>query len=645
MKNPLLLPRHSLFFLILLLLTGAMGGGISARAADVPKAPRQATIIVSSTPTRVERFAAWELSKYLAAATGIDATVVHGAPAAPAGLVFWVGARTGDDRLARDRFPLARLGDAKLIEDGVCIDGDDKQVLLVGQGERGALNAVYTYLESVVGCHWPEPGRDSIPHIPEWKPAKVRLVTNPQFAWRAWGNHGHHTKEDFLKIIDWQAKNRMNSFQLFPTPYSEDRDFVINAVLDRGLLPNIGGHSRDFFLSGKKYLPEHPDWFSFDEGKRTEQLNYANEASLPTYIANVVAFLKKYPEIKVVSLWPNDGYGFNLPEVPGKNGTDILLSYVNKLAAGIHAEVPEVQSEFLAYIMYTAAPLATRPEPYVMPTFCEHYGSFGARDHWHPITDDRAANKALRTELEKWVAMSTQVTEFSYYGAESIKHFLYHPIEDVMVADCHYYHKIGLAGNVVELSNPQIWWTSSATIYAYARAAWDGSLTADQIETDYYSSLYGPAAPAMRRHADELKALYDVSPAAQNEKGTNIVGTVDLTGKDYDAVLRQYAEGFARANAALAEALTLAKDDWTKERVRKLQSVTGYIDDWLQIQCGEQHLAQVKSAALKAHILALIDHALNLEVIAGEDAHAYGSATKELQRTRDRISAIATSAP
>jgi hypothetical protein len=601
------------------------------------------TIVLPPSPTRVEKFAAAELGKYLAAATGAKTTLADGAP--PSGVVFFVGNLGGDPaRLTQKGFPPAKLDDSPLVEDGIDIESDGRQTLLVGKGERGALNAVYTYLEDVIGCHWPEPEREFVPHLSNWTPQPVHRVVNPQFPWRGMANRGA-TKEYFLKVVDWLGKNRLNAFQIFPNLYANFHPYLADAIADRGLMLNVGAHSREFFLPTKKYQADHPEWFALEKGKRTNQLDYANFDSIPAYVAGVVAFLKQNPEIKIVSLWPNDGYGFNAMTAKDRNATDVLLTYINQLAAGIHAEVPDVQCEFLAYVVYTAAPLSTKPDPYVMPTFCEHYGSIGARDHWHPITDNRAANQRLREELVKWIACSKQVTEFSYYGDDCIKRYLYHPLEDVVVADCHYYRSIGLAGDFDLITASRGWWANSATTYAYARAMWDAGVTAEQIKADYYASLYGAAAGAMRRHAEEVEALYDISPAGNKPLSRTLVGAIDISGKDYPSVLAQYAAGIARAHRALAEAAALTPDLWIQGRIDKLQSDTDYLDLWFQIQCGEQHLSQARSAELKAHVLALIDQALKNEVVAVDDAKGWQSANQALHAAHNRVAAIVCDQP
>lgn len=641
---------------MLVMMLGAWGGGQEWIAHAGEPAQRTATIVISKEATRVERFAAGELERYLEAVTGREATITNRAPEPGSKLVYWVGnLEAGKDRLGQEGYPLKRIGNAKLVEDGVCIDGDQREVLLVGLGERGALNAVYTYLEDVLGCYWPEPGKEYVPVVAGWRAGTVRRVVNPQLAYRGIGIHGRCTKEFFAILVDWLAKNRMNAFQLFPATYETYRPYVLEAVLDRGLMPNIGAHSREFFLPTRKYRPGHPDWFAKTEGEKTqeqgsgsEQLCYSDYGSVETYASNVLAAIRAWPETRIVGLWPNDGYGFcactNCRNFPG-NPTDLLLSYVNRVAERIHAGAPEVKVEFLAYIVYLNAPEKVKPLPYVVPTFCEHYGAIGARDHWHPITDDRAANKVLREALGKWIAMSQDVTEFSYYGTDSFKRFLYHPLADVIVADCAYYHRVGLAGNVVELGDPLSWWSHALTIYAYTRAAWDGQVTSLKIEREYYESLYGDAAGAMRRHAQAVEQLYEVSPEMVNSKGSTPLGAINIEGKNYDEVLREYAGVIKRADGALAEARRMTTDQRVRTRLEKLQSDTDYLDLWFQIQCGQLRLERDKSAKLRDHILNMINAAFRLDVVTNDDAQGYRTVNGALNTASNSVSSTACLLP
>jgi hypothetical protein len=589
----------------------------------------EARIVLALTPTRVERFAAAELKKYLAAAAGVHAEIVtaDAKVSTTQQYVFWVGNLTEPDGLPKKGFPADALQSAQLNQDGVCVDSGVERAILLGRGSRGALAAVYTYLERVLGCHWPEPGEDFVPKLVKWRPAPVRLIVNPTFSFRGVAIHGKCNKEYFALLVDWLAKNRMNAFQLHPGHYDAVRSHVLDAVLDRGLMPNIGGHSREDYLPTIKYQKEHPNWFAKTSDPNSKQLCYSNHESTSTYAANVVAYLKTHPEIAIVSLWPNDGYGFcecaRCKASPNK-GSDLLLSYVNRVAEKIHAQVSDVKIEYLAYIHYVSAPKYVKPLPYVTPIYCENYGSIGDRDHFHPITDDRSANKALRRELEKWIALSSQATEFSYYGDDCLKRFLYCPISEVIVADYRYYRKAGLAGNFVLLTNPESWWSHAMTLYACARAAWDAELDTQEIENDYYESLYGPAGKAMRQHAMALAALHAFPMTF-------------ATAEQHRVSLERYSQGIREAMAAMDRAQATQPRPYVQERIRKLRIDTEYAALWYQTQCDIERYWIERSPALKERIIASLDRALKLEVIVQDDLSGYRSASSLLSRFREQF--------
>ena len=243
-------------------------------------------------------------------------------------------------------------------------------------------------------------------------------------------------------------------------------------------------------------------------------------------------------------------------------------------------------------------------------------------DHRRPCRQ-----QCLREELEKWISVSHQVTEFSYYGDDCIKRFLYRPIPDVIVADYRYYERVKLAGHFVLSTNPQSWWSHAVTLYACARAGWDRDLDAPQIEANYYHSLFGPAAEAMRKHAAILDALHEVNPVSAN-------------AEQHAAILRRYAEGIRNAKASLESAQSTNPKPYVAERIRKLQIATDYLDLWFQIQCDQHRFAyREKSAELRDRILANIDRALKLEVITQDDAKGYGTGVAVLNSMRKCVAA------
>jgi hypothetical protein len=609
-------PRSKGFYIMLSLLLA-----VNLLVAEAPPAANafSAQIVLPTDASRIDRFAATELKRCLKASLGRDIRLSEGKAADVPGTVFFVGSLESGVNHLPGFPPIAPIKLSALQPDGVCLYGDGQKVALVGKGPRGGLCAVYDFLERYVGCHWPEPGREYLPKRSDLK-LNIDSTNNPLFTYRGVGLHGAPGAQFFMLVVDWLGKNRMNGLQLFCADYDELRPTALDAILDRGLFLNIGAHSRDYFYPGKRYFPPHPDYFAMLKGKRTveTQLCYSNHGSIPEYAANVVAYLKANPEIKMVGLWPSDGYGFcECEKCKSRQTTDVILDYINDLAKTIHEQVPEAKFEFLSYIHYTTPPETVKPLPYVVPTYCEYW----SRNQFHPITDNRAGNATCRRQLEGWVKISHEATLFSYYGDDYIKRFLYNPVPDVIVADLNYYKSIGVSGNFVLLTNAEQWWSQAPHVYAYAKVAWDQRTTLEQLGDDYFQSLYGPAAKPMRLHQEAARALFDET------FGHGITGEDTLFGvrigkfnpaneqsskKKFDAAVQKMKD-------QLATARTMTADPYILRRIYVLEQdaeLMGLIDAILSEEAGYK---VDHDEARKDRVRELIQQVCTNDVIVSED--------------------------
>ena len=145
-----------------------------------------------------------------------------------------------------------------------------------------------------------------------------------------------------------------------------------------------------------------------------------------------------------------------------------------------------------------------------------------------------------------------------------------------------------------------------------------------QIEDDYYGAIYGPAAAVMKKHADILDMLHELPVAASDDQ-------------KHLAMLQKYATGIEGAKECLDVANSMHPSPYAAERIRKLRVVTDYLKLWFQIQCDMQRFWSTKSPELRNRILANIDLALKLEVIAKDDACGYGSGNSVLNALRKQV--------
>jgi hypothetical protein len=533
--------------------------------------------------------------------------------------VIFVGS-LDSDILGAPGFPLTAKKEALALKDeGICLKGDGSIVALVGKGPRGGLYAVYEFLEKFVGCQWPEPGREFVPQLSTLK-LKIDRVHNPTFNYRGVALHGPCRNQFYYDIIDWLAKNRMNSLQFSCEVYDQLRPKILDAILDRGLVPKIGAHSRQYFYSTAKYFPSHPEHFALAGGRRTgdTQLCYSNHDSAGEYAENVVAYLRDRPEIGVVGLWPSDGYGFcECDRCKAGPTTDILLDYINDVAKRVYAQFPNVKVEFLSYIHYTVPPVTVKPLSYVVPTYCE----YRSRNQFHPITEDRASNANCRRQLEQWVKVSNQATVYSYYADDVMKRFMYQPVPDVVLSDLQYYQRIGVAGNSVLMMNPQSWWTHGPHMYAYAKAAWDFTTTLDEVNNNYLVSLYGRAAEPMLAHQQATRDLFKTE-FANGQTGEEILSSFRI--KKFDAAREtlnsgRFRQNLSRIRDSLAVAKSVTRDPWVLKRIEILDQDAQLIGDIYGILNEAAGYKVDRNDARKDQMRALIARVGDNTVVAKDD--------------------------
>ena len=103
-------------------------------------------------------------------------------------------------------------------------DGPDPYVIrtsgnalvLLGQGDRGTIYAVYDILQSVVGCRFVAPGPigDIIPHRTTIVVPTINRLEEPAFRFRiGWASFLSTNTKSMVEYADWATKHRLHIFR------------------------------------------------------------------------------------------------------------------------------------------------------------------------------------------------------------------------------------------------------------------------------------------------------------------------------------------------------------------------------------------------------------------------------------------------
>lgn len=417
--------------------------------------------------TPAEHYAAEELASFLGQATGA-AFAVKSAGKGHSGpkLVVAVGAKVG--------------------EEGFTIDTRGDDVVFAGGSPRGALYAVYTFLEDVVGCRWWTRGASYIPRRTRLVVPELHIRQKPAFEYR-----DLFYRDAFAPT--WYVRHKLNG---------------ISVPLD----PKYGGgvRHRDFVHSFYRLAPpeecfaDHPDWFSERDGHRFHergQLCLSNQELRAFVTQRVLAWLRESPDSDIVSVSQNDCEGWC--ECPGcakllkRTGcrAGAVLDFVNAIAAGIEDEFPRVALSTLAYRSTRRPPPSVRPRPNVIVELCPIECSFS-----QPLS--APVNASFASHIAGWSRLCSRLYVWDYV-TNTRDPFVPHPNLRVLAPNLRFFRQHGVKG-VFVLGNDSNRGAEMAALrgWVMAKLLWDPDRDPEALIDEFLRGYYGPAAEHIRAYID-----------------------------------------------------------------------------------------------------------------------------------------------
>ena len=462
-----------------------------AMGAEAPFPSEQSVKLVADggTPWRiglsqsagpVERFAAAELRRYVEQMTGARLEFTGSDPGEH---VVQLGLRS----LLQTT---GGLPSAKPGYDGYAIVVAKRSIVVAGDNPRGLLYGVYDLLERL-GCRWYHPSLD--PRDPELVPCSPDLSL-PVDSWseaspiefRVYNGSAlffEIVPDRLLPQIDWAAKNRYNavSWQAHHGPgrvAAEIEQMAACGALDamdkRGLMLHGPGHCFPFFLSSEKYFDEHPEWFGLHDGKRFKHggewpmMNYcwSNPEANAEFIRSVEAFVKKWPQIRILYMVGIDGGNVcGCERCQARGGPDLIVDLFNRLADHLAATAPNVILETV--IGY--GPLEQPPEDAVPNGKWRGLYAHWGRNHGQSYGDP---DYTKRANMETWISRFDRQTICSYYAAASHQPFNAPPFLHALEGDMKYLVNHGVSGHLTLQYPHGFWWNFSFNLAAAGRYAY-----------------------------------------------------------------------------------------------------------------------------------------------------------------------------
>ncbi len=380
----------------------------------------------------------------------------------------------------------ARLVDSNFTTDGLGAEGlvirtVGNDLILAGGRPRGTLYAVYTFLEDHVGCRWWTPRVSRIPKKKTLKTGKlnVRYVPALEYRQTSW----KHTYDS----NDWVVRNKLNGKRSLDARHG-------GRIRYEGFV-----HTFFRYISPEKYLQDHPEWFSFIDGKRHYQrykttLCLTNEEMRAEFVKNLKSRLRKNPGAHIASVSQPDGNNGNCQcekcravEAEEESGAGLVLRFVNKVAEDIEKEFPNVYIDTLAYRYTRKPPKYVRPRANVIVRLCTIENSFSK-----PFSDDR--NKNFRDNFVGWSKICDKLYIWDY--TTNFRHYILpHPNLRVLAPNIRFLTEHNVKG-IYEQGAHNNYGAEMAELRAWvlAKLMWNPYLDEKKLLEEFAHGYYGSAA-------------------------------------------------------------------------------------------------------------------------------------------------------
>lgn len=507
------------------------------------KADNKFIITYPDNSLPVEKTASEELAKYIGLSTGAKAEIISEGNLK--------GEDSGDAYIGQCRFTKAQdfqIGKFKQEEFNIVVKGgklfingdDGKGDPFAPDNRTGTLFGVYDFLEKEVGVAWIWPGisGEDVPKLKELHLPQFSRTDSPRLIYRG-VKFSSAYKES--KAFDTELKYWFKKMKLSWIPKAWT------------------GHSWGNYITKTGMDKQHPEWLALWGGERREPHCCTSNKEFRDYIVEQCLNNPINKDKWIVSISPNDGYGFcecekcRALDVPGTdyncanpNLSNRHWDYANYIAKEVKKRNPELNVAMLAYTSYTNPP--TNIDKFADNLFVSL--CFSAA---YSVRPDK--KKEFQENILKWKSLGAKLVDYEYWGMHywlDLPYIFTKQIREFMP----FMYKNGLLGMHGEAQKNFA--NQGPNYYLACHLMWNPDSDSDSILARYYDA-FGPAS----KH---IKDYYDIfeSSIQENQK-------CDFA---YLALINSWPEIFpettmSKAGECIRKAKEAAKGNPTyEERVR-----------------------------------------------------------------------------
>ncbi len=481
------MPKHTPKVLIALAIAGFASLANAAPLTLVKNGQPNATIVLQANAPAPMQAAASDLQKYLQKISGAQLPLQTDGKDVPG-----ITLNIGKTATVKD----SDLPDSKLNPETYAITQRGDDVYFEGNYPSPTAFAVYSFLQDQLGVRWFAPGDDweYVPQHKDKSPVTVdvkSVVSVPGTSPRIWS--GHEWTQDWK---NWDLRNKAvvsekvlrrnfqnNMYKIFPPskygkthpeyyplvngkryiPASDSEALWWPAIGD----PNVQRITAEYI---HQWFKDHPDEDSFSLGMddivymSDDPLTNAMDSSPDDYKKrNFSSRYYKFINIVAKQVKKTD---------PGKTIGVLIYRIVVKPPV----DVPKMEDNVFGYIANDSVAMWYQPD---------------RKKEWFDLTNE-------------WAKRVKHLSRYEYFGMGT---FAPRVFPQNMAEMMNFDNSLGFEGSYVEMYTflPQ----TAPMIWAFAQKQWNPKLKVDDLLDEFYTKMYGPAAPTMKKYFELMEKSWN----------------------------------------------------------------------------------------------------------------------------------------
>ncbi|MEM5831285.1 MAG: DUF4838 domain-containing protein [Candidatus Aenigmatarchaeota archaeon] len=395
------------------------------------------------------------------------------------------------------------------VKDGFKIKIQNNKIFIISSNSEGIRCGIF-YFAEIVGFRWFSPSENII--VPELPVEIKKLNKYIKFSFPYRGLHicgENHYDETVAKWMSFLKMNRKLT-------HHEEVEIVGDELKKLGLKPDLTVHSYSFWIPDEKYYKQYPEWFALVGSKRIlqkegGQLCLSNKKMREEFFKNIIDYIKKYPQISIIGICPNDGYGWCECENCRKLDTkkDRKTNSVNGRVADFVVDICKRVKKIYPDILIGNYSYSNFKDFYFLEKMPDNLiisFTLGGRCFKHSIDDPECPiNYSLYKKLKiaRQRVHHVYVYEYYIYNWEKMPS----PTWEVVYKDIKAYKKLGVDGFLSEVTgiNTNIYKTNHLPLYIAGKFLFNLKENLNEVMDDYCKKRFGPAFLFMKSYFNTIK--------------------------------------------------------------------------------------------------------------------------------------------